>query len=442
MITIKLKYKSSTPYFQKFLGKLRQQFSCVYRYSYNRLYDGLSKIDIYHQISELNNVEMVNSRLINDCIDFAARIYEKDKKDNHKSIFGGRKNFIQLIKGKLTKSEYSKKRLNSLYIQGETTRNGNRYFTLDIENNKIIFKYNRDNHYKLNINSTSKHDLKLLKELQDLCLNNKAKFTITMDEQQIHISFEEIKHKINLKSNRYVGIDLNPSCIGISVCDSANHTIINAYNFDFTEIISKIENIKKPSTSEKIIQKKYLNNKLNYEILDISKRISEISKHYQCKFIFIEDLYFKPKKEEKNKGKKFNRLTKNLWKRNIFIRNLEKKSVMNGQNMYKVNSVYSSLIGNCMYDYVDPINSSIEIGRRGYECIINKSKKFYPTVCLKQSLTHHWKEKIKDITGGWKKLFDDVKNMKLSYRVSLEDVKLSFDVFRKKVRMYNIYQFN
>ena len=51
MITIKLKYKSSTPYFQKFLGKLRQQFSCVYRYSYNRLYDGLSKIDIYHQIS-------------------------------------------------------------------------------------------------------------------------------------------------------------------------------------------------------------------------------------------------------------------------------------------------------------------------------------------------------------------------------------------------------
>ena len=31
---------------------------------------------------------------------------------------------------------------------------------------------------------------------------------------------------------------------------------------------------------------------------------------------------------------------------------------------------------------------------------------------------------------------------KSCYRVSLKDVKLSFDVFRKKVRMYDIYQFS
>ena len=83
MITIKLKYKSSL-YFQEFLNKLRQQFSCVYRYSYNRLYDDLSKSDIYHQISNLNNIELVKSRMISDSIDFSERLYIKDKSSNHK----------------------------------------------------------------------------------------------------------------------------------------------------------------------------------------------------------------------------------------------------------------------------------------------------------------------------------------------------------------------
>ena len=181
-----------------------------------------------------------------------------------------------------------------------------------------------------------------------------------------------------------------------------------------------------------------MNNKLNHEILDISKRISSISKHYQSKFIFIEDLNFKGKSIDKG----FNRLTKNLWHRNIFIQNLEKRCTIYGQKLYRVNPAYSSLIGNSMYDYVDPINASIEIGRRGYECIIKKSKQFYPTFCLKESLKHQWKETISDMTDNWRGLYDLVKNMKLSYRVSLKDIKMDFDVFRKKVRMYDIYQFN
>ena len=429
MITIKLKYNSS-PDFQVFLSELRKQYSCVYRYSYNRLYEGLTKSDIYHQVSKLNNVELVKSRLINDSIDFASRLYEKDKINKHKSIFGGRKNFIQLIKGKITKSEYSKKRLISLYVQGETSWRGNRHFVLDVLNNKIVFKYDRKNHYELSFNS-SKNQLEQLIELQEL----KSKFTITMDEQFIRVSFDEIKHEVvNLKSDRYIGIDLNPTNIGVSVCDSKQN-IINTFTFEFGEIINKIKKVNKSSNDKENI---YLNNKLNHEILDISKRISEISKHYQCKFIFIEDLDFKGKSPDKS----FNRLTKNLWKRNIFIQNLEKRCSINGQKLYKVNPAYSSLIGNCMYEYVDPVNASIEIGRRGYECIIKKSKQFYPTFCLKESLKHQWKETASDMTDNWKELFGLVKNMKLSYRVSLKDVKLSFDVFRQKVRMYDIYQFS
>ena len=429
MTTIKLKY-NSTSVFNEFLDKLRHQFSCVYRYSYNRLYEGLTKNDIYHQISELNNVEMIKSRMINDCVDFANRLYEKDKINNHKSIFGGKKNFIQLMKGKITKSEYSQKRLNALYIQGETSKKGNRYFTLDVLNNKITFKYDKNNHYELNVNP-SKNQLKQLIELQEMCDENKSKFTITLDDKIINISFDEIKHEIiNLNDKRYLGIDLNPTNIGISVCDS-NHSIIDTYDFEFGEIINRIKKVKKASNDKENV---YLNNKLNHEILDISKRISDISKHYKCKFIFIEDLDFK--------GNTYNnRLLKNLWKRNIFINNLEKRCNINGQKIYKINPAYSSFIGNCMYDYVDPVNASIEIGRRGFECIIKKSKQFYPTFCLKESLKHQWKEMVNDITDNWKEFYDLVKNTKLSYRVSLENINCSYNVFRKKVRMYDVYHF-
>jgi hypothetical protein len=266
-----------------------------------------------------------------------------------------------------------------------------------------------------------------------LCELKKSKYTVTLNENYICISFEPIKHEvINLIKTRFVGIDLNPTNIGMTVCDDKMN-IVNAQCFDFTEIIDKINSIKKSSDSKEL---KHLNNKLNYEILNISKRISDISKHYKCKFVFIEDLVFK----KSDKGKQFNRLTKNLWKRNVFIENLNKRCEINNQKLYKVNPAYSSIIGNCMYDYVDSVNASLEIARRGYECIINKSKKFYPVFWLKKSLKHQWKEMNFDLLNDWKELFVFIKNSKVSYRVSLNDAK-SFNVFRNKPRKYNIYQF-
>jgi predicted transposase len=430
MITIKLKYKSNTD-FQNFLSNLRRQFSNVYRYSYNRFYDGLSKKEIYHLIPTLNNIELIKGRLINDCIDFAYRLYEKDKKSNHKSIFGGKKNFILKCKEKLTNEQFSQNRLISLYLQGETARSGNRNFNLDILNGVITFKYNKQYHFDLSV-KPSKNQLRQLIELQDLCNQKKSKFTITLNHEFINISFEPVKHEvIDLVDDRFIGIDLNPTNIGMSICNSKME-VIDSYDFEFSEIINKIKKLKVASNSKEMV---YLNNKLDYEILNISKRISGISKHYKCKFMFIEDLEFKGKNEWNN------RLLKNLWKRNIFIQNLEKRCGIANQSLFKVNPAYSSFIGNCMYDSVDPINSSMEIARRGYEIIINKSKKFYPAVWLKESLKHQWKEKVSDIPCSWKELFDLVKNSKLSYRVSLKDVN-DFNVFSKKVRMYDIYQFS
>ena len=277
MITIKLKYIAEQD-LQDFIFKIRKQFSNVYRYSYNRFYDNLTKNQIYHLIPNLNNVDLIKGRLILDGIDFANNLYEKKKKKNHKSIFGGKFNFKQRCNEKLTKEQFLEKRLVPLYLQGEASRNGNRYFNLDFLNNNIVFKYSKNKHFNLTV-KPSKNQLKQLIQLQNL----KQKYTITLNQDFINISFEPIKNQpIKLLNDRFLGIDMNPTGIGISVLNSSMEVIDNKL-FDFSEIINKIKSLNKASDSKEV---KYLNNKLNHEILDISKKISDISIHYKCKFIF------------------------------------------------------------------------------------------------------------------------------------------------------------
>ena len=80
-----------------------------------------------------------------------------------------------------------------------------------------------------------------------------------------------------------------------------------------------------------------------------------------------------------------------------------------------------------MYDYTDAVNVSIEITRREYEYRIKKNKTgFYLNLLVK----HQWKEMATKYTD-WKKFFIEIKNLKLKYRVSLDEVKYKFNVFQK-----------
>ena len=61
----------------------------------------------------------------------------------------------------------------------------------------------------------------------------------------------------------------------------------------------------------------------------------------------------------------------------------------------------------------------MEIGRRGFECIIKKTKQFYPELKLKEELRSQWKDKFNlDDFKTWKELFVFIKNLGLRYRVS------------------------
>ena len=89
-------------------------------------------------------------------------------------------------------------------------------------------------------------------------------------------------------------------------------------------------------------------------------------------------------------------------------------------------------------NYDDPVNASLEIGRRGYECIIKKTKQFYPELKLKEVLISQWKDKINiDNFKTWKDLFSFIKNLGLRYRVSTSVVFSEFKTSKSLVGYIN-----
>ena len=399
MVTLRIPYKSSNE-FKLFLNNLRREYSLLVRYSYNRLKEGTSEKEIRVLHKSLNNIDNLDAWTRQCSINEAKQILNKH--GENKVIFGGKTNLIKYLKGLITKKVYKENKLLPLNIFGEMTNNGNRKFKLDLFNDKIIYKHSRKEHFVLEMPKLRGS----YKELYNL-MENPRTYSVKLTDKHLLISFEEVKKTINLNEKRYLGIDLNPEYIGISIKE--DDKIIHTKLYSVRKLTDKIINLGVKSRDPKF---KTLHNKLNHEILEISKDISNLSKEFNCKFIFIEDLSFKG-------NTRSNRKNKNLWKRDILINNLEKRCSINGQKLYKVNPAYSSLIGNLQWNFDDPVNASLEIGRRGFECIIKKTKQFYPELKLKEVLISQWKDKINiDNFKTWKELFGFIKNLELRYRVS------------------------
>jgi hypothetical protein len=227
---------------------------------------------------------------------------------------------------------------------------------------------------------------------------------------------------------------MNPNQIGISIVEENKVIFTQQYNlYDLTQIMQEEHN------SSKSIRFKHLNNKLKHEILEISKQISNIATYYKVKAVFIENLN-NIGKDKANLGKTFNRKVHCFWKRDLFINNLSKRCALNNISFYKIYPQYSSLIGNLCNDFTDPINASLEINRRGNENFLGKNKsKFYPEL-TKEVLKDQWKEYLSMDVKSWKELSAKISGLR--YRVSLEEVKRSYKVFKmssykSKVAVYN-----
>jgi len=359
------------------------------------------------------------------------------------------------------KETYKNNRLLSInYIGSKDDKNSNRYFNFDFDNNLIIYKQTNKIKIELKykVSNNYKKYLNRLQEIKDnkilpisVRLTNKFIY-LTIDNQKLNgYDFKQLEYNKKVKGikdkqirkdilisfyneqrermlqnklpNRYISIDLNPNYIGCCILDKIyedNFKIIDKFCFDLSKL-----NIKSNKNSDDKLSK-YLNNKRKYEISIIYKILFNKAKHYKVSHFVIEELNFK-QQNINDKSKEVNRLTKNVWNRTYQYNLINKYCLERGIELIEVNPVYSSFIGNILYNYFDPVNSSIEICRRGIIKYI-KNSKFYPvlTSTIIDTMINRFKsigdvQFIKDCES-WIELYKNTKSLNFIYRVQLDDV--------------------
>lgn len=392
---------------------LQKQLSNVTRYAFNRCKDGWDQKQTRKSVKTLKSIS--NDSFFNQCAIMQGFDIAKsaDLRGQNKLIFGSKKIWEKRQRNEITNEEWKQSRLLPIYSIGETNQKGNRKFVLDIDNNQILFKSNKNNHYVLNIEKIARNQLRLLKQLEKQCAMMSNCFTVKLTVDKIYISFEQLSTKVPTKKSRYAGIDLNPNFLGFVVCE--NNKVIFQKLYDLTDL-NKIDN----------------KNKKKHEKIAICKDIHKQLVHFQVNKLCIEDLNIKSKNH--NKGKTFNKLVNNLWNKRLFINQLTKDCDVSGILVKPVIPAYSSFIGNLLYQLPDALSSALEVARRGHE----NSNSIFPELISVEKLANQWKDALTWSFSNWKTLFEvfKSKNLMSEYRVSMSRERLVFKRFiRKKTKV-------
>lgn len=445
-LTIKLPYESSEGMYE-FLLEKRKIISPIYRFAYNRFSEERSLEEVREIIKTKMNHRPVDSWELESILNTANWLWKATSALGNKApIFGGKKNFFDKMNGKISKEEYQLRRLEKYTIIGEAPHSGNRKFSFDIENDTIIWKSDRKNRFELTIPKTRRGYYSKLLRIQKRMKNKEMPITIQLDDKFIYITYNPIEEKKYTEKDNgiFAGIDMNPNNIGLSIHKwnkkENKDEIIYTENFSLYSLTSKLNDVRKQRrknnylirkrikenpelkdilfTVSKYPQEENLENKIKFEIIEIAKKISQILGGFNCKHLFIEQLKIESK--DNKKGKNYNRLVNNYWKRNQFVSSIKKYCHLRNIRVLEVLAYYTSLIGNLVYtQFPDPVAASCEIARRGYEVkILRRSGRFY--LELASSLVGNvvWKNVI-DSHGfcTWKDLSDYIKKSRLRYRI-------------------------
>ena len=410
-------------------------FSSITRVAFNRFQDGMEEKEVR---AYCNDKFDHNSWFIQCAIKEGAALY-KLHGDKH-VLFGGKNNLLQYMRGIIDKSTFKYRRMFPIGIQGEKQRKGNRLFSFDLDNQRIIYKPNKERHVKIKFLPMRKKIAGELAMVQELAHQNKITVSVKLSEKYVWLTYDETLLTCELfnrlQSKRVLGIDMNPNYIGMSVIEFDKNDEFNVLHKQVFDLSKLTISSGKASTDSK---SKYITNKLKHETIAIAHEISKLVDVWKCKTVAIEDLSIKP--TDQKKGKKLNRLCNNKWERNLFANKLKMLANLHKFNLVEVNPAYSSIVGNFAYGSEitpDMVAASIEIARRAYK----KFDKgwFYPRFNI-QFRDERWKQTLGTVEN-WKELFSKIKETGLKYRFLLRDY-VQNAVFSKNYmqKCYSIYTF-
>jgi IS605 OrfB family transposase len=367
IITLKIKYTSDN---RDRLIELIKNYNSIFGLVYNYVFSDnkASTKSIIDYLKSKNNL-ILDTYFRNSAIYDAKAEIAKDNKN--KIIFGGKKLFLDRLKGLVSKDDYSIKKLRPLNMVGAAHNNGNCKFQI-ISENEILFKPSRNEHFTLSLINVGKNYQRYLKSLVIAQKECRTPISYKLCVDYIYISFEldsisdySVTQKVK---DRIFAIDLNPNYIGWSVVDwknSDSYKVIKSGLYSIKELNDFDDSLCVSSDSK---ERKYVTNKRHYECNQIAHSLAKLANHFKCEIFSIEDLTISS--PDKCKGRKFNKLCNNQWCRNKLVNVINKLCDCYGIRLIKVQANYSSFEGNLVYrnkKLPDMCLSSIEIGRRGYE---------------------------------------------------------------------------
>ena len=218
MITLKIKYLTDSENY-KTIFEYQKQYSILLRLFYNRRKEGFQETKIKHL--QYNNLDLMKSWFRQSCVKEASFLLKRYQ--NSTLIFGGKFNFLQRCKNKISKDEFLRNRILPLNSIGGASFKGNCLFQIQEDLHTVIFQPTRKDKIKLNLIGLGKR-IKLIKGLYKFQQEKITPISYKLDQNFIYISFDEklFQEKIKTIPNRICAIDMNPNYIGFSIIDWKN----------------------------------------------------------------------------------------------------------------------------------------------------------------------------------------------------------------------------
>lgn len=294
-----------------------------------------------------------------------------------KVIFGGRKNFFNRMKNKISKEEWKEHRSNTLYSRGDKSKKGNlntrivfdekeEQFYLEVANPLLLVEGKRKNprlRFKLHVPDKYFHEIVdvILPNVKGVNLKGKPikeykVYSIELKRKgqnyYVHLTYDletfgsELKWYEKIISDIVAGIDINIDKIAVSILTNQGNLLESKtfYSHEMEYVKSNRRTNIAGETAKEVI---------NYLL------------QWNVGAIVLEDFKLK---QDHDTNKRFNRLV-NSFAKNKLQKALIARGLKFGFKIKKVNPAYTSVIGRFKYSKRFGLSvheaASFVIGRRG-----------------------------------------------------------------------------
>ena len=293
-------------------------------------------------------------------------------------IFGGKKNFYERLKGKITNQEWKELRSNTLYSRGDRSKKGNlntritfddrdQRFYLEVANPLLAEKGKRSPRLRFGLRIPEKYYDEMVDVVfpEVIGVNSKGKpieeyqvYSIEVKRKQekyyAHITYDvdtpgtELSWNETITSDLVAGIDVNIDRVAVSILTKQGNWLESK-----TFYCHEMEYVR--------------SNRRNNISGEIAKQIVDYLLSWNVGAFVLEDITLK---QDHDTNHRFNRLTHSFAK-NKLQKALISRGLKFGFHIKKVNPAYTSVIGRFKYAKRYGLSvheaASFVIGRRGLD---------------------------------------------------------------------------